>query len=89
MYWSGGQFDPWRTLSPLSSESFSPHYKSTQDIPQCGVSTSADTLFSYVMDNAQHCYDFRTTFPGGASSRQNFIDALTQWLKCFQPASKR
>ncbi|KAI9754082.1 MAG: hypothetical protein M4579_004865 [Chaenotheca gracillima] len=83
VYWSGGEFDPWRTLSPLSSEPFAPNYNLTQDIPACGVSTSEDELFAYVMPNAEHAFDFRTTFPGGAVSRKYFTDALTQWLPCF------
>ncbi len=87
-YWSGGEFDPWRTLSPLSSEPFAP-----KDVtpftspPQCGQKQPETSLFGYTMANAEHCFDFRTTFPAGAISRGYFTDALTQWLKCFQPKS--
>lgn len=85
-YWSGGEFDPWRTLSPLSTEDFAPHPKLTQTPPACNVSTGVDEVFGYVMPHAQHCYDFRTTFAGGAVSRRYFTDALTEWLKCFKPS---
>ncbi|KAJ4333394.1 hypothetical protein N0V95_009439 [Ascochyta clinopodiicola] len=85
VYWSGGEFDPWRTLSPLSSESFAPKVNAFTDAPKCGVETSKKDLFGYTMADAQHCYDFRTYFPGGAISRKYFTDALGQWLKCYKP----
>ncbi|KAF1985914.1 hypothetical protein K402DRAFT_94821 [Aulographum hederae CBS 113979] len=86
VYWSGGEFDPWRTLSPLSAEPFAPNISLTQEIPACGVSTSERELFGYTMADAEHAFDFRTTFAGGAVSRKFFTDALTVWLKCFKPA---
>jgi hypothetical protein len=84
-YWSGGEFDPWRTLSPLSGESFAPRISVVMTPPKCGQVTSKTTLFGYTIPNAQHCYDFRTTFAGGALSRKFFTNALTGWLKCFTP----
>ena len=87
-YWSGGQFDPWRTLSPLSSESFAPNITLEQDIPDCGATSSSDTIFGYTMQNAEHAFDFRTTFPGGEQSRTFFTNALTKWLKCWKPGVK-
>jgi hypothetical protein len=36
------------------------------------------------MPDAQHCYDFRTYFPGGTISRKYFTNALTSWLKCYK-----
>lgn len=84
-YWSGGEFDPWRTLSPLSTEPFAPKVNSFTDAPKCGATTSKRDLFGYTMANAQHCYDFRTYFPGGAISRKYFTDALSGWLKCYKP----
>jgi len=89
-YWSNGEFDPWRTLSPASAEPFAP-----QDVelfqsppPKCGEEQNRRELFGYVIPNAQHCYDFRTTgvtVPEGAVSRKFFTDALSRWLKCFRP----
>ncbi|KAL1651096.1 hypothetical protein SLS61_005614 [Didymella pomorum] len=84
-YWSGGEFDPWRTLSPLSTEPFAPKVNSFTDAPKCGAATSKRDLFGYTMANAQHCYDFRTYFPDGAISRKYFTDALSGWLKCYKP----
>ena len=85
VYWSGGEFDPWRTLSPLSSEPFAPKVNSFTEAPKCGKETSKKDLFGYTMADAQHCYDFRTYFPGGAISRKYFTDALSGWLKCYKP----
>ncbi|KAF1846223.1 peptidase S28 [Cucurbitaria berberidis CBS 394.84] len=85
-YWSNGEFDPWRTLSPASAEPFAPKgVKRFTDAPKCGEKQSHWELFGYVLPDAQHCYDFRTTFAGGAISRQYFTTALTKWLKCFKP----
>lgn len=90
VYWSGGEFDPWRTLSPLSSEPSAPHPKLfTEPIPKCGVSTVESEIFAYIMPNAEHAFDFRTTFPGGAVSRGYFTSALTEWLKCFKPKRQK
>jgi hypothetical protein len=84
-YWSGGEFDPWRTLSPLSAEGFAPHPKTFTEPPQCGKGQSVKEIFGYVMENAEHCFDFRTYFAGGAVSRGYFKAALDGWLKCFKP----
>jgi hypothetical protein len=85
-YWSNGEFDPWRTLSPASAEPFAPKTVVSQDVPLCGAKQK--NLFGYVIPNAQHCYDFRTTgvtVPGGSVSRGYFTSALSSWLGCWQP----
>ncbi|KAH7406450.1 serine carboxypeptidase S28-domain-containing protein [Phaeosphaeria sp. MPI-PUGE-AT-0046c] len=74
-YWSNGEFDPWRTLTPASIEA------------RRGVGE----LFGYVIPDAQHCYDFRTTgttAKGGEVSRNLFAGALGEWLKCWRPKKK-
>jgi hypothetical protein len=88
-YWSNGEFDPWRTLSPASAEPFAPKgVRLFQDPPKCGVRQSRNELFGFVLRNAEHCFDFRTvgvTVPDGAVSRGIFNKALVEWLKCFRP----
>ncbi|KAJ5834206.1 Peptidase S28 [Penicillium robsamsonii] len=86
VYWSGGQFDPWRTLSPLAAGTrLAPHgVTHTTEIPKCNVETDESTVFGYIMQNAEHCFDFRTTFAPGAISRKYFTTALTEWLECFE-----
>ncbi|KAF2205504.1 peptidase S28 [Delitschia confertaspora ATCC 74209] len=83
-YWSGGEFDPWRTLSPLSEEPHAPKPRRFQEPPKCGQGQGRGEIFGYVMKGAQHCYDFRTTFEGGSVSRKYFTDALDSWLPCFK-----
>ncbi|KAF2124349.1 hypothetical protein P153DRAFT_130305 [Dothidotthia symphoricarpi CBS 119687] len=87
-YWSGGEFDPWRTLSPLSAEIFAPKVHEFTEPPKCGQGQRRQDIFGYVMADAQHCYDFRTTFAGGAVSRGYFTRALTGWLGCFTSKGK-
>ncbi|KAH8723768.1 serine carboxypeptidase S28-domain-containing protein [Phaeosphaeriaceae sp. PMI808] len=90
-YWSNGEFDPWRTLSPSSAEPFAPRVRTSANAPRCGESTAPWEVFGYVIPNAQHCYDFRTvgtTAPGGVTSRDYFHNALTGWLKCWKPKRK-
>ena len=86
VYWSGGQFDPWRTLSPLATEDIAPQKVNfTTDIPKCNVKTAEDTLFGYIMADAEHCFDFKSDFAPGQVSRGYFYQALKQWLPCFTP----
>ncbi|KAL2001510.1 hypothetical protein VTN02DRAFT_1651 [Thermoascus thermophilus] len=87
VYWSGGQFDPWRALSPLSSEPFAPRdVELVTDPPACDVRTGQNRLFGYVMDGAEHCFDFNPNFAPGEVSRGYFVRALKEWLKCFKKA---
>ncbi|KAJ5885379.1 hypothetical protein N7495_009889 [Penicillium taxi] len=86
VYWSGGQFDPWRTLSTLATESIAPQDVTfTTDIPKCNVETGEKIVFGYIMENAEHCFDFRMNFAPGNTSRGIFHEALTEWLPCFSP----
>jgi hypothetical protein len=43
-----------------------------------------NSIFGYVMEDAQHCYDFDTLFPAGEVSRGYFTSALDKWLPCFE-----
>lgn len=87
-YWSGGQFDPWRTLSPLATEDIAPQGVTfTTEIPKCGVETGESVLFGYIMENAEHCFDLISGFGPGQISRSYFHDALKSWLPCFKAAS--
>jgi hypothetical protein len=84
-FWTAGELDPWRTLSPLSDMSFSPKNIAVQKIPECGKSDSQ--LFGYLMKDAEHCYDMLEGFTGGDAPRKLFAAALTQWLPCFSPST--
>ncbi|KAF3385804.1 putative extracellular serine carboxypeptidase [Talaromyces pinophilus] len=89
-YWSGGEFDPWRTLSPLSTESFAPDFVTFRsNIPQCNRETAEREIFGYVIPNAMHCFDFNMQFEGGEVSRNLFKSALNEWLPCWEGKAKR
>ncbi|KAE8149662.1 serine carboxypeptidase S28-domain-containing protein [Aspergillus avenaceus] len=89
-FWTAGQFDPWRTLTPLSNETFAPQdVHTTSNIPKCGVETDENVLFGYLIPNAEHCFDFDLTYPPAEKSRQLFKAALRKWLPCWNKQSKR
>lgn len=87
-YWSGGEYDPWRTLSPLSTEDFAPNFVTFRtEVPRCNRETAKRDLFGYVMENAMHCFDFDMKSEEGAKSRRFFTEALKQWLPCWKGAA--
>ncbi|KAJ5275760.1 hypothetical protein N7524_001913 [Penicillium chrysogenum] len=89
VYWSGGQFDPWRTLSPLAETRLGPQGVTlTTEIPKCNVETEENTIFGYIMQKAEHCFDFHTAFVPGAISRGYFQTALKEWLGCFKAKTR-
>ncbi|PWY69696.1 serine peptidase, family S28 [Aspergillus heteromorphus CBS 117.55] len=84
VYFSGGEFDPWRSLSLLSTEDVAPQgIQFSSQIPDCGVKTTQDTVFGYIMENSEHCFDFQAAETVGKLSRGIFTSALLQWLPCF------
>jgi len=99
VYWSNGEFDPWRSLSPMSTESFSPNYPvSDTPIPGClsnatelaNSTHDPQSVFGYVLPNAEHAFDFSARSGNYSEqsldhSHQDFSGALQEWLKCFQP----
>ncbi|KAF8424482.1 serine carboxypeptidase S28-domain-containing protein [Tirmania nivea] len=88
VFWTGGEFDPWRTLSQLSGEDFSNKFQTTTEIPRCNVkSTTREPLFGYLLSNAEHAYDFNTLkeTPKAVVPQRLFAQALKEWLKCFRP----
>ncbi|QDS70251.1 hypothetical protein FKW77_007376 [Venturia effusa] len=84
--WTAGEWDPWRTLTPLSVEKFSPRYQLSREIPDCGRPFKVEKeLFADILPNAQHTYEFRTSFNGSKVTRDLFAAALEKWLKCWRP----
>ncbi|KAL4867623.1 hypothetical protein BDV12DRAFT_118107 [Aspergillus spectabilis] len=83
-FFTAGEFDPWRTLTLLSTEGFAPQgITITSEIPECGVQTAANTVFGYVGPNEYHCFDFRVDSDAGGEARGLFRQALKEWLPCF------
>jgi len=78
---SGGEYDPWITLSLLSEESWAPKYvKLTQDIPEEGVSTGKGEVFGYLLKGAGHGWDIGNIVQEGENARRIFTTALRKWL---------
>jgi hypothetical protein len=91
-FWSGGQFDPWRTLSPLSDMSFSENATPSNKVPSCvapGETKTEDYLFGALIPDAEHCFDFNARFSPASQARTMFHDALQEWLGCWTPGTKR
>jgi Serine carboxypeptidase S28 len=89
-YWTGSEFDPWRTLSPLSDMPFSNKVAANNKSPQCvalGAEKESEYLFSYLVPNAEHCYDLHMEVPWTAPARTLFHDTLKEWLSCWKPGS--
>lgn len=64
VFFTDGEFDPWRGLSVSSLESESPDRPSTTNIPANGQS-GGTTFFGYVIEGGFHCADL------GNAVRQN------------------
>ena len=85
VYWSGGEYDPWLSLTPFSTEDFAPQgIKYTTDVPKCGVQTDEDTLFGWVMDRVVHAHDLKNDDDLAQTSRGFFKKALREWLPCYK-----
>jgi Serine carboxypeptidase S28 len=90
-FWGGAEFDPWRTLSPLSDMWFSPRSKPVQTVPACATADDDEgaAVFGYVLKNGEHCFDLNLSAVGSDVPRSLFIKALTEWLGCFVPGNRR
>lgn len=69
---SSGEFDPWRALSPASTEDDSPHRASVQNIPSCNESPADDTVFGLVYRDMVHVSDMRALLNTSDVNHQNF-----------------
>ncbi|KAJ9630614.1 hypothetical protein H2203_001137 [Taxawa tesnikishii (nom. ined.)] len=54
-----GEYDPWRTLSPASTETGSPNRTTVQVIPECSVTPANDSFFGIVYPDMVHLSDMR------------------------------
>lgn len=84
VFWTGGEYDPWLTLTPMSREKYAPKYPVSGGIPKCRKRTGKE-VFGFVMKDTQHCYEMRprAQYPQAAEPQDLWVEALTEWLKCF------
>lgn len=69
---TSGEFDPWRALSPASTEYDSPHRASIQRIPACNAPPTEDTVFGIVYRDMVHVSDMRALLNESDANHQNF-----------------
>lgn len=90
VFWTAGEYDPWRSLTPLSTANLATHpAMASMDIPECNVRMSEEKLFGHVIPNSQHCSDFTAGYEPGRQARLIFIQALKRWLRCHTAPSSR
>ena len=71
---SSGEFDPWRSLSPASTEVEirAPMRKTTQNIPRCNVAPPQAEVFGVVYKDMVHVSDMRALLNTSDMNHQNF-----------------
>lgn len=71
---TSGEFDPWRTYSPASTESElgAPMRTTVQDILDCGVAPPADQIFGLIHQDMVHVSDMRALLNTSDVNHQNF-----------------
>ncbi|KAI0129175.1 peptidase S28 [Xylariales sp. AK1849] len=69
---TSGEFDPWRALSPASTEKGSPGRKTTQFIPECNEAPGGTDIFGLVYDDMVHVSDMRALLNTSDFYHQNF-----------------
>lgn len=89
VFWTAGQYDPWRDLTPLldgSNYTFQTRDDRSGEYLECdspAQEEGEDELFGYVFEDAQHCADYNIHFEQANQARDIFSRALKGWLKCF------
>lgn len=69
---SSGEYDPWRALSPASTEAGSPMRQSKSTIPKCNTPPPADEVFGLVYRDMVHVSDQRALLILDDPNHQNF-----------------
>lgn len=55
--WTTGELDPWRVVSPVSTEEGAPGRQTTQIIPSCNQPPKGDDLFGMIYEGMGHVSD--------------------------------
>ncbi|KAK4992669.1 hypothetical protein LTR50_001003 [Elasticomyces elasticus] len=67
-----GEYDPWRALSPVSTEIGSPNRTTSRRIPECNVAPPNGSVFGIVYRDMVHVSDMRALLNGCDVRHQNF-----------------
>ncbi|PWW79017.1 hypothetical protein C7212DRAFT_356229 [Tuber magnatum] len=70
VFWSDGEIDPWRALTPNSIEDNAPKRPSTTKIPSSGSTAGGDTFFGFVIKGGSHCADLGQYIGQGVSENR-------------------
>lgn len=80
-FWTAGEFDPWRALSPLSTEDFAPANVTVTTNASFAGEGRIDEVLGYVLASTEHCVDFKPSVAEAVAAREHFVHALKGWLK--------
>ncbi|KAK1047652.1 hypothetical protein LTR74_017721 [Friedmanniomyces endolithicus] len=69
---ASGEYDPWRALSPASTEIGGPNRTTSQVIPACNVPPANDSVFGIVYRDMVHVSDMRALLNTSDVNHQNF-----------------
>jgi len=90
VFFSNGEYDPWRTLSVNSQESNSPQRNGSETVPTCNTPPQFPSFFGTTYSQQVHGADMFSSprVPQGqqeayAKGLTLFGSALDQWLSCY------
>jgi len=93
VFFSNGEYDPWRTLSVNSQESNSPQRNGSETVPTCNTSPQSPSFFGTTYPQQVHAADMFmvSSDPQGkidayAKGVALFSSALDHWLPCYKTA---
>ncbi|KAK0263436.1 hypothetical protein LTS09_002628 [Friedmanniomyces endolithicus] len=69
---ASGEYDPWRALSPASTEIGGPNRTTSQVVPVCNVPPANDSVFGIVYRDMVHVSDMRALLNTSDVNHQNF-----------------
>lgn len=75
-----GQHDPWRALSPASTERGSPGRKTTQAIPSCNEPPQGNDIFGLIHDGMVHVNDMLVLLNTSDDYHQNSTVSFSKYI---------
>ena len=69
---TSGEYDPWRSMSPASTEQGSPMRQTTQYVPRCNEEPEGTDIFGIIHQGMVHVSDMRALLNTSDVNHQNF-----------------